>query len=50
MQTGSLIIARVMNATGVRGVLLGVAFGALASGLSFLSGADRPEAGKKYND
>ncbi|MBI4732605.1 MAG: hypothetical protein HY781_10890 [Chloroflexi bacterium] len=39
-------IAQVLAASGARGILIGVALGALATGLRVLFGADRPYGGK----
>jgi hypothetical protein len=39
-------IAQILAASGARGILIGVALGALATGLRILLGADRPYGGK----
>jgi hypothetical protein len=40
-------LAQVMAAGGARGILIGVALGALTTGLRVLFGADRPYGGSK---
>ncbi len=40
------VIAQVLAASGARGILIGVALGALVTGLRVLFGADRPYGGK----